>query len=214
MQLKISWDSLLGTVYLDCPEGYRPQHKVKGRTLTSREMAESRSTSLCLTSSALASVPFHTTWGDFIEGLPAAPSGFNSMATVTDKFSKARCLVAGKKSDGMAFAQRFATTVHTVWRVPELMISDQDCCFVSARPSALIALYRPFASCLPPPIAGLPFYPMPSSPTPRYTTLSSTTGFSPNSILYAHSPRLFGDRAFGEISADAEYSWAQASQKR
>ena len=46
------------------------------------------------------------------------------------------------------------------------------------------------------------------------TTLSTSTGFSSYSILYAHSPRLFGDRALpliDDVSADGE---AMASSLR
>ena len=180
---------------------------------------------------------------DFIEGLPTAPGGLNSIATVTDKFTKAIRLLACKKSDtGMAFTQRFYRQVYPIWGVPARIISDCDCRFVSAFWTTLMRLagtkiamttaYHPQADgqgertnrtlqssfrilCLQSGHAWLDL--LPHVELAHNTTPCSSTGFSPFSLLYSHPPHLFGDRALpvlDDIAADAETLAADLRNRR
>lgn len=188
----------------------------------------------CLQPIPVPPSPFHTMCVDFIEGLPSAPGGFNSIATVTEKFSKAVRLIPCKKSDtGEAFAKRFFQHVYPLWGVPSRLISDRDRRFVSSFWSTLMRLagskvnmttaYHPQADgqaertnrtveavirilCLEASSHSWASF-LPHIELAHNTTLSTSTGYSPYSILYAHSPRLFGDRALpliDDISADGE----------
>lgn len=95
----------------------------------------------CLQPIPPPSCPLHTLCVDLIEGLPTAPGGLNSIATVTDKFTKGIRLLACKKSDtGLTFAQRFYRHVYPLCGVPERIISDRDRSFVSAFWSTLMRL--------------------------------------------------------------------------
>ena len=188
--------------------------------------------------------PFHTICIDFIEGLPTAPGSFNSIATVTEKFSKAIRLRPCKKSDsGDAFVKRFFHHVYPLWGVPSCIISDRDRRFVSSLWSTLMRLagskdnittaYHPQADgqaertnrtveaaihilCLEASSQGWASF-LPHIELAHNTTLSTSIGFSPYSILYAHSPRLFGDRALpliDDVSADGEAVASSLPERR
>lgn len=76
--------------------------------------------------------PLHTLCIDFIEAMPPS-RGCNSLATITDKFTKAIALISCKKSTTASeFASLFFKRIYPVWGVPEKIISDRDRRFVSA----------------------------------------------------------------------------------
>lgn len=187
----------------------------------------------CLQPIAAPNLPFHTLCIDFVEGLPTSTGGFNSFASVMDKFSKAIRLLPCKKSDtGPTFAQRFFQGVYPMWGVPDRIISDRDRRFVSSFWStlmrlagtkvALTAAYHPQANgqaertnrtvetiirilCIETSLGWLSL--LPHVELVHNSTPCLSTGFSPFSLLYAHSPRLFGDKALpllDNIAADAE----------
>ena len=87
-----------------------------------------------------AIAPLHTLCIDFVEGLPPK-RGFDSLATITDKFTKAIRLVPCKKSDsGDDFARHYFEKVYPAWGVPSVLISDRDRRFSSAFWSSLMRL--------------------------------------------------------------------------
>ena len=198
----------------------------------------------CLQPIPVPPCPFHTICIDFIEGLPTALGGLNSIATITEKFSKAIRLVACKKSDsGDAFARRFFQLVYPMWGVPSRMVCDRDRRFVSGFWSTLMSLagckvnmtaaYHPQADgqaertnrtmesilrilCLEASSHCWSSF-LPHIELAYNTTLSSSTGFSPYSILYASSPRLFGDHALpllDDVSADGEALASSLRERR
>lgn len=96
----------------------------------------------CLQPIPILFCPFYTICVDFIVGLPMAPGGLNSIAIVTDKFSKAVRLLPCKKfaALGEAFAKRFFHHIYPVWGAPNRLISDRDRPFVSTFWSTLTRL--------------------------------------------------------------------------
>ena len=73
--------------------------------------------------------PFHTICMDFIVALPASePEHFNSILTVTDKFSKAKLLISGQKSmNASEWAARLLDYLRLCnWGIPRATISDRD----------------------------------------------------------------------------------------
>jgi len=76
-------------------------------------------------------LPLHTLCIDFVEGLPAS-RGCDSLATVTEKFTKVVALIPCKKStSAMEFAKLFFGKIYPMWGVPEKIISDRDRRFTS-----------------------------------------------------------------------------------
>lgn len=87
-----------------------------------------------------AVAPFHTLCIDFVEGLP--PCGMlDSLATCTDKFTKAvRLLPCSKSDSAIQFARRYFTSVFSSWCVPSVIISDRDRRFTSGFWDTLMSL--------------------------------------------------------------------------
>ena len=81
---------------------------------------------------ASLALPFHTIRIDFILALPiSSPEQYNSILTVTDKFSKAKLLIPGR--DDMT-ARQWANKLLTYlrlcnWGIPKATISDRDAKF-------------------------------------------------------------------------------------
>ena len=199
----------------------------------------------CLQPIPTPSLPFATICIDFVEGLPVCSGGLNSLASITDKFSKAIRLIPCKKSDsGPAFAQRFFQFVYPVWGVPEPIISDRDCRFVSAfwhtlmrlagTKVALTTAYHPQADgqaertnrtiestmrilCIETSHSWLSL--LPHIELAHNFAPCSSTGFTPFSLLYAYSPRLFGDHALphplhSDVSVEAEDLASELNDRR
>lgn len=75
---------------------------------------------------------FHTITMDFVSGLPVSPKGFDSVLTITDKFTKVVTLVAVKTTDDAErTAQRFYRKFYLRYGLPKAIISDRDTRFVS-----------------------------------------------------------------------------------
>ena len=84
--------------------------------------------------------PFHTFCIDFVEGLPAC-MGYDSLATCTDKYTKAVRLLPCKKSDtAVQFANRYFGSLFSTWGIPAVIISDRDCRFTSGFWDTLLSL--------------------------------------------------------------------------
>ena len=79
------------------------------------------------------SIPFHTIAMDFIVGLPMTSEGYDSLLTVTDKFSKRVLLVPGKSTFSAAeWADvLLAALTQQGWGIPAATISDRDSKFMS-----------------------------------------------------------------------------------
>ena len=78
--------------------------------------------------------PFHTICTDFIVALPASgPEHFNSILTVTDKFSKAKLLIPGRKSmNASEWAAQLLDYLRLCnWGIPRATISNRDPKFCS-----------------------------------------------------------------------------------
>ena len=78
-------------------------------------------------------IPFHTIAMDFIVAFPVTREGFDSILTVTDKFSKRVLLIPGKTTFGAAeWADLLlAALVQHGWGIPMATISDRDSKFMS-----------------------------------------------------------------------------------
>ena len=84
--------------------------------------------------------PFHTFGIDFVEGLPPC-SGFDSLATCTDKYTKTVRLLPCKKSDtAVQFANRYFASLFSSWGIPSVIISDRDRRFTSGFWDTLMSL--------------------------------------------------------------------------
>ena len=69
---------------------------------------------------------------DFITGLPEI-NGYNTLMTVTDKFSKAVCLIPGKDSwSAQQWAYALWANVICDWGLPMAIISDRDSKFTGS----------------------------------------------------------------------------------
>jgi hypothetical protein len=79
-------------------------------------------------------VPYHTVAMDFIVELPLTPDGLDTLATLTDKFSKRVMLVSGKGTDSAEiWAKRVLDRLQMEgWGIPRAFISDRDSKFMSA----------------------------------------------------------------------------------
>lgn len=190
-----------------------------------------------------AVAPFHTLCVDFVEGLPVARNGIDSLATITDKFSKAVRLVPCKKSDsGDTFAQRFFEKVYPAWGVPTVLISDRDRRFTSGFWSGLMrcagtklamtTAYHPQGDgqsertnrtveavlrilCLEGTGSWVTY--LPHIELTHNCTVSSSTGFSPYELLYVSPPHVFGDKVIpwaGEIAEDAKIAADELTARR
>lgn len=84
-------------------------------------------------------VPFHTLTLDFILALPETPEGFNTIMSVTDKFTKKVTFVPGKKNYSAAnWALVLLARLDLVdWGIPKALISDRDRKFLSDLWSAI-----------------------------------------------------------------------------
>lgn len=86
---------------------------------------------VCITSPFL---PFHAICMDFILALPSSgPEGYNSILTVTDKFSKGKLLIPGREDMS---AKEWATSLLDYlrlcnWGIPKATISNRDVKFQS-----------------------------------------------------------------------------------
>ena len=83
---------------------------------------------------ASLALPFHTICMDFILALPISGlDRFNSILTVTDKFSKAKLLIPGRDNmTAKQWASRLLTYLKLCnWRIPKATISDRDAKFRS-----------------------------------------------------------------------------------
>ncbi|KAJ5110022.1 hypothetical protein N7532_002667 [Penicillium argentinense] len=87
-------------------------------------------------------VPFHTVTLDIVLGLPMSSDGFDAMMTVTDKFSKAVGLIAGKaKWDGKDWAWPLLTFFWMAnWGLPAAIVSDRDPKFTQGLWSAIFSI--------------------------------------------------------------------------
>lgn len=74
---------------------------------------------------------FHTVTIDFILALPLLKTGFNTMMTVTDKFSKKVTMVPGKDTWGSAEWASALLLALADWGIPRAIISDRDPKFLS-----------------------------------------------------------------------------------
>lgn len=87
-----------------------------------------------------ATSPLHTMCIDFVEGLPPC-RGFDALATVTDKYTKAIRLIPCKKNDtAEVFAKRYFESIFPTWGIPKVIISDRDRKFSSNFWQSLMAL--------------------------------------------------------------------------
>lgn len=163
--------------------------------------------------------PLHTLCIDFVEAMPPC-KGCNSLATITDKSTKAVALIPCKKSTtAMEFASLFFNKVYPCWGVPQKIISDRDRRFVSAfwatlmekagTKVALTTAYHPqsdgqsertnrtIKAMLRLLVIEKPEIPwvemLPSIELAHNSTPHTTTGFSPYKLLYAVAPKTFGE---------------------
>lgn len=87
-----------------------------------------------------AMAPFHTICIDFVEGLPPT-NGFDSLATYTDKYTKAVRLIPCEKADtAEQFARRYFESIFSTWGTPSVIISDRDRQFTSGFWKTLMSL--------------------------------------------------------------------------
>ena len=77
--------------------------------------------------------PFHTISIDFVMAIPVSTDGFDSLMSVTCKFSKAIGLIPGKSTwTAQQWADRLIERLWiTNWGPPKQIISDRDRKFVS-----------------------------------------------------------------------------------
>lgn len=76
--------------------------------------------------------PFETIAMDFVVALPLS-DGFDSILTITDKFTKVVSLIPCKTTDtAMSVARRWLDSYYSKYGVPRYIISDRDVKFVSA----------------------------------------------------------------------------------
>ena len=83
---------------------------------------------------ALPALPFHTICIDFIVALPqSGPNSYNSILTVTDKFSKSKLLIPGREDfSAKDWASRLLDYLRLCnWGIPTATISDRDLKFGS-----------------------------------------------------------------------------------
>ena len=78
-------------------------------------------------------IPFHTIAMDFVLALPTSIDGFDTLLTVTDKFTKRVLLIPGMATWG---AREWALVLlenlqKTDWGVPRAIVSDRDAKFMS-----------------------------------------------------------------------------------
>ena len=163
-------------------------------------------------------VPFHTICMDFIVALPpSGPRSFNSILTITDKFSKGKILIPGR--DDMT-AKDWATQLLNYlrlcnWGMPRATISDRDPKFRSELWKELFKLLKIdllVSTAYHPQTDGLSErtnqtveialrYLISSNPTIAWheslpalqsslmNSRTMTTGMTPNEILYGYSTR-------------------------
>jgi len=163
--------------------------------------------------------PLYTLCIDFVETLPAS-RGCNSLATVTEKFTKAVALISCKKSTStMEFAKLFFKRIYPMWGMPEKIISDRDRRFTSTFRRTLMELtgtkvalttgYHPQADSQSErtnctidtmlrilvlealEITWTEFLPI--IELVHNTTPHTTSGESPFDLLYSVSPKSFGE---------------------
>ena len=79
-------------------------------------------------------IPFHTIAMDFVIALPLTSEGFDSLLTITDKFSKRILLLPGLTTyTAVQWANKVITAlVQHDWGVPTAIISDRDSKFMSS----------------------------------------------------------------------------------
>ena len=73
-------------------------------------------------------VPFHTLTLDFILALPGSPEGFDTILSVTDKFTKRITCIPGKNTwSAERWAEALLDRLEVAdWGIPKAMISDRD----------------------------------------------------------------------------------------
>ena len=78
-------------------------------------------------------VPYHTLTIDFILALPKSLKGYDTILSVTDKFSRKITLIPGKSTFGAAeWARRLLRRLQKIdWGLPKQIISDRDRKFLS-----------------------------------------------------------------------------------
>lgn len=184
--------------------------------------------------------PLHTLCIDFVEALPPS-KGFDSLAMITDKFTKSICLIPCRKSTtAEAFAVMFFRRVYPIWGVPEKIISDRDRRFVSTfwktlmekagTKVALTTAYHPQGNGqsertnrtveamlrilvmeLPKNVSWVDL--LPTVELAHNSTPNTTTGLSPYKMLYTAAPKTFGEMAIPRTSGASSMSGEDMSKR-
>ena len=76
-------------------------------------------------------IPMHTISIDFVLALPPTEQGYNTILSVTDKFSKRVTLLPGKNTYTAADWAKVLLDGLTDWGIPKAIISDRDSKFMS-----------------------------------------------------------------------------------
>ena len=169
--------------------------------------------------------PFHTLSLDFVTGLPHSEDGYNALLTVTDKFSKAIKLIpCHETTSAEDTAQLYLRYAYSTFGLPVKLISDRDSRFTSKFWRTLMALLGVdigMTSAFHPQADGqaektnatveIALRCFLAGDTAKYakwtsylpiieheynSTIHSSTGFSPNQLRYAVSPRSIADLSY------------------
>lgn len=129
MGFEKSYDRLNG---LYIPQMARKLRSYIGACHTCLEVKSKRSTDGLLVPIETPGSCFDRIAMDFVSGFPASPDGYDSILTITDKFTKVLTIIATKTTDDAEkTAERFFHGFYLRYGLPGSIISDRDTRFVS-----------------------------------------------------------------------------------